>query len=170
MKLSRQVSKGISTGILILVLIFIYINFNTIFTKLNYNALAVTDNQKDETINLPTQINFLSSDKKEFVEYCSLTFDVNLSDQSGNRVFTYYGAINGYRFYRLQLNCIPCDSAFTEENIGGYTFTSPCYYRPNPTGLYIIGDDGVYTLKEAYEKGLINISNAYSLYQKKNIT
>lgn len=44
-----------------------------------------------------------------------------------------------------------------DEKIGEYTFRSSFAHSPYPLGYYAIGEKEVYTLKQAYEAGAINL-------------
>lgn len=162
-------SKKVITILAVIVIMsVIMMNFNSLFTDLNFNALAISDNTKTELTHIPSKINFLDDDKKLFVDYCKTIYGNELPIQIDDSIYTYYGTVNGYRFYRLQPSYIMYDNVRFQEVIGGYTFESSYHFRPESTGLYIIGDDNVYTLKQAYEAGLIDISKVYSLYLSKS--
>jgi hypothetical protein len=167
MKMSRYGIKIITISFVIVIMGVLMVNFDSIFTDLNCNALTIPNNSKSDLSNIPSKINFLDDDKKAFVDFCKVKYGSNLPLEIDNNIYQYFGTVNGYRFYRLQPTYISYDSVSQQEVIGGYTFESACRYRPEKTGLYIIGDDNVYTLSDAYSKGLIDITKVYALYVKK---
>lgn len=166
MKMSRYGYKIITIMSVVVIMGILMVNFDSIFTDLNCNALAVSKSSKD-LAEIPSTINFLDNDKQTFINYCKTIYGDEIPLDIDNTVYKYYGTVNGYRFYRLQPSYISYDNISQHEEIGGYTFESPFKYRPEPTGLYIISDNGVYPLKDAYEFGLIDISKAYKLYTEK---
>jgi len=167
MVILRFARKLISPVVFILILVLVIMNFNTIFDKLNYNALAISDNSQIDQINIPSNLNFISDDKALFIEYCKSLYGEDLPLNVDEDNYIYYGANNGYRFYRLQAAGVPFEPAWQSETVGGHVFESSCLYRPALTGLYIIGNDKVYTLSEAYDQKLIDIGVIYNLYQQK---
>ena len=167
MRMSRYGVKIITIMVVVVVMGVMMVNFDSIFTDLNCNALSISDNTKADLTQIPSKINFLDDDKKAFVSYCKDIYGSDLPLEIDDSVYEYYGTVNGYRFYRLQPSYIPYDSISQQEVVGGYTFESPSHYRPARTGLYIIGDDSVYTLEDAYDNGLIDISKVYELYVTK---
>jgi prepilin peptidase dependent protein B len=160
----RYGAKIISIAAVIVVMSVLMVNFNSIFTDLNCNALEISDNTNADLTHIPSKINFLDDDKKSFIEYCKNIYGSDLPLKIDDSVYMYFGTVNGYRFYRLQPSYITYDNINQQEVIGGYTFESSSRYRPERTGLYIIGDSNVYTLSDAYEKGLVDISKVYALY------
>jgi hypothetical protein len=144
------------------------VNFDSIFTDLNCNALAVSSSTKADDTQLPSTINYLDNDKMTFISYCSDIYGNDLPLQIDESIYHYYGTVNGYRLYRLQPLYVSYDNINQQQVIGGYTFESPCLYRPYRMGLYAIGDDKVYTLEEAYNFGLVDISKVYKLYSAKS--
>jgi hypothetical protein len=160
----RHGVKIITITVVIAVIGILMVNFDSIFTDLNCNALTISDNSKSDLTHIPSKINFLDDDKKNFVSYCKDIYGSDLPLEVDTRVYEYFGTVNGYRFYRLQPSYISYDNVSQQQVIGGYTFESAYRYRPERVGLYIIGDDNVYSLEQAYEKGLIDISKVYELY------
>lgn len=168
MSLSRHWIKFVTFLIVAVIMGAILLNFDNIFTGLNCHALQVSEHKKTaELASLPSTINFLDDDKKAFVNYCKKLYGSSLPLKVDDSLYTYYGTINGYRFYRLQPSYISYDRINQQEMIGGYLFESPYRCRPEATGLYLISDKRVYTLKEAFEKRLVDISLIYSLYTAK---
>lgn len=168
MKLSRYGYKIVTITVVFVIMGVLMVNFDSIFTDLNCNALAVSKSSKADLTEIPSTINYLDNDKQTFINYCKTIYGSDLPLEVDNTVYKYYGTVNGYRFYRLQPSYISYDTISQHEEIGGYTFESSFRYRPEPTGLYIISDDCVYSLKEAYEYGMIDISKAYQLYIAKD--
>jgi prepilin peptidase dependent protein B len=166
--ISKYGVKIISVATVIVVMVVLMANFNSIFTDLNCNALEISNNTNADLTHIPSKINFLDDDKKSFIDYCKNNYGSNLPLKIDDSVYIYFGTINGYRFYRMQPLYIAYDNINQQEVIGGYTFESSYRYRPERTGLYIIGDNKVYTLSDAYEKGLVDISKVYKLYVDKN--
>lgn len=164
MKMSRYGVKIITIMMVVVVMGVLMVNFDSIFTDINCNALSISSSTKADLTQIPSKINFLDDDKKAFVSYCKDIYGSDLPLEIDNSVYEYYGTVNGYRFYRLQPTYISYDSISQQEVVGGYTFESSSHYRPERTGLYIIGDDSVYSLRQAYDNGLIDISKAYQLY------
>lgn len=166
--MKRYGAKIAAITVMVAVITVVMFNFNNIFTDLNCNALTISSKAKSDLTHIPSKINFLDDDKKAFVNYCKDIYGENLPIKSDDSIYTYFGTVNGYRFYRMQPSYIMYDNVHQQEVIGGYTFESSSRYRPDNLGLYIIGDDNVYTLKEAYGKGLVDISKVYELYTAKN--
>lgn len=168
MKLKRYGFKLLTVTLSVVTITVLMFNFDSIFTDLSCKALTFSANKSDKT-ELPTKINFLDDDRNLFIKYCKGIYGEDLPIKIDDSIYKYYGTVNGYRFYRIQPTLIPYDSIIQHETIGGYTFESPSRFRPEPTGLYIIGDDSVYTLNEAYSQGIIDIKKAYRLYKEKNL-
>lgn len=167
MKILHGAGKWISAFLFSLSLVVILLNFNRMFPALNHNALALTETSEDDPINIPVSINFLSEDRKAFIDYCKGIYGEDLPMSIEPDSFIYYGTIDGCRLYRMQVSAIPAEPAHQTETIGNYIFESDCLYRPSRTGLYIIGDGGVYSLDQAVEYNMINVDEAYRLYQQK---
>jgi hypothetical protein len=140
------------------------INFDSIFTDLNCDALSVSQSVKKDADEVPNSINFIDEDKALFLDYCEENFQDKLPMEVDNSNFIYYGTVSGYRIYRLQATNIDCENINQSEAVGGYTFESSQRFRPYKLGLYAIGDGNVYTLYNAYSKNLIDISKVYRLY------
>lgn len=169
MRFSRYLPKLIIFLVVALVMGSLMVNFDNIFTSLNCHALQVSDYEKSAAVTaIPSKINFLDDDKKAFIDYCKKIYGSSLPLKIDDNLYEYYGTVNGYRFYRLQPAYISYDSISQQKVIGGYFFESPCRCRPEATGLYIISDKRVYTLEQAYDKGLVDISLIYSLYSAKD--
>lgn len=167
MKMLPGVGKWISAFVFSLSLVVILLNFNRLFPALNHNALALTETSEDDPINIPVDINFLGEDKKAFIDYCKGIYGEELPMSVDPDSFIYYGTIDGCRLYRMQVSAIPAEAIHQTERIGIYTFESDRLYRPSATGLYVIGDGGVYPLDQAAEDNRVNIDEAYRLYQQK---
>lgn len=52
--------------------------------------------------------------------------------------------------------------AFCSDTVGSYTFYKNVQYMPYSIAIYAVCDGEVYTLKEAYEKGKVDIQEVYS--------
>jgi hypothetical protein len=168
MRLSRYWTKLVTFVFVAFVMGLLMVNFDNIFTSLNCHALQVSDHEKSSAVTaIPSKINFLDDDKKAFIDYCKKLYGSSLPLKIDDSIYEYYGTVNGYRFYRLQPSYISYDSISQQKLIGGYLFESPCRCRPEATGLYIISDKRIYTLEQAYDKGLVDISLIYSLYTAK---
>lgn len=168
MRMTQYGTKIITIVVAIVIMGALMVNFDNIFTDLNCNALAVSSSTKADDTQIPSTINYLDNDKKTFIDYCKDIYGDNLPLQIDDSVYYYYGTVDGYRLYRLQPMYISYDNISQQQVIGGYTFESPNRYRPYRIGLYIIGNDKVYTLKEAYDYGLVSISKVYKLYAAKS--
>lgn len=166
MRIKRYGLKFIKIIFAVAVMAVIMLNFDTIFTELDCNALTVSANKADVT-DLPSKINFLDDDKEAFIKYCKNIYGEDLPIRIDDDVYQYYGNVNGYRFYRLQPTLVSYDNISQSQVVGGLKFESPYRFRPENTGLYIISDECVYTLDEAYKLGLIDIKKAYQLYKDK---
>jgi|GEM_PF-2370774 hypothetical protein len=166
MRIKRYGFKLLKIIFALAVMTVIMINFETIFNALDCDALTISTSKTDVT-DLPSKINFLDDDKNTFIRYCKNFYGEDLPIGIDNNIYQYYGNVNGYRFYRLQPTLVSYDNISQSEVIGGFTFESPYRFRPENTGLYIISDESVYTLEEAYKLGLIDIEKAYQLYKEK---
>lgn len=142
------------------------INFDSIFPDLNCDALAVSQTVKQTTNEVPSSINFIEEDKASFIKYCESFYGTDVPMSTDNDSFRYYGTTNGYRLYRIAPTNVPSDTLNVQKVIGGYTFESSERFRPSTLGLYIIGQNKVLTLEEAYEQNLIDISKIYKFYSK----
>lgn len=167
MNIIKKYKKYLTTAILFLLLCITLVFFNNLNSGLNLNALALYENDKKDALNIPSDINFISDDKKSFIEFCKKQYGINHDIEIDNSTYIYYGSVNGYRFYRINISCMPVDSINHNEIIGGYNFSSSLMFRTYPSGLYIIGDNGVYTLTDAYNQNLIDITQIHELFLKK---
>ena len=111
------------------------------------------DNQQTDN----TVQNDVKAFEKYFREKLSLS-DVTVSAES----IYYYGSSNGYRVYSVAYDGQLHSDAFCSDTVGGYTFYKSVMYMPYSIAIYAVSDGEVYTLKEAYEKGKINIEEVYS--------
>lgn len=150
-----------------LILVVVLLNFSHIFPALKKNALSPS-NHADTPINIPQNLNFLNDDKQAFLDYCTTIFGSKLPLSVDSDSFVYEGAVDGYHFYRIQANLIETGPARQHVVLGGYLFESDRLYRPSPTGLYLVKDNQVYTLEEAYNAKLVDFSELYSLYKQKD--
>ncbi len=166
-KLPKYFAKIVSIAAVIVIMAVLMVNFNNIFTNLNCNALEISDNTTADLTHIPSNLNFLDDDKKLFVSYCENIYGESLPLKIDSSVYMYFGTVNGYRFYRMQPTYITYDNINQKDIVGGYTFESCSRYRPERTGLYIIGDNNVYSLDQAYDMGIIDISKVYQLYVAK---
>lgn len=158
--------KIMSTSVLLALLcltVFFFIRSNN---GTNFKALADIQTSKKSSLNIPSDINFIDDDKKAFLEYCRQNKGASDKAQIDDTTYVYYGCLNGYRFYRLNLDCYPAEELNHEENIGGYVFQSSRSFYPYVSGLYIIGNDGVHTLSEACSENIVDIGKIFLLYQK----
>lgn len=168
MTISRYWTKILSVSLVVVFLGVLMINFDNIFTDLNCDALTVSDNVKETPNEAPVSLNFIDEDKTCFIDYCKDLYGENLPLETDNNVFHYYGTVNGFRFYRIHASYIPCENINQQQVVGGYIFESSARYRPDKTGLYVIGNNRVYTIDEAYTNKLIDIAKLYKLYSKEN--
>jgi hypothetical protein len=167
MKMPRYGAKIITVAAVIMVMAFLLVNFNSFFKSLDCSALETSEKTSTDVTSIPSQINFIDDDKKLFTDYCTKVYGSKIPIKVDDSVYLYFGTVNGYRFYRLQPTYIACDCVRQQQIIGGYIFESAYRYRPEATGLYIIGGNKVYTLEQAYNKGLVNIQKVYKLYISK---
>ncbi len=163
-RLARQITSVILFACVLAALFF---NFSTFFPALKKNAFSIA-NKADSPINIPQNLNFLNDDKEAFITYCNAIYGASLPLSVDSSSFEYEGALNGYHFYRMQADLVGTEPAVQYVRLGGYTFVSDQLYRPSPTGLYLIKNSVVYTLEEAYSQNLVNFSELYALYQKKD--
>ena len=168
MRIKRYEIKLTTVAIVAVFIAVLLLNFDKIFTDINCNAFSESAGNKADVTVIPSKINFLDDDKKSFLNYCKKIYGNNFPLKIDESVYKYYGTVNGYRLYRLQLSYISFDSIIEYEDIDGYIFESPCRFRPERTGLYIIGDTGVFTLNDAYKLGYVDISKIYRLYTLKS--
>lgn len=164
--MSRYGTKILTFCFVVVFLGVLFINFDSIFSDLNCDALSVSQTEKKEVDEVPNSINFIDEDKTTFIDYCKKIFSDKLSMQIDSSVFRYYGTVNGYRIYRLQATNISCENINQSKVIGGYTFESSQRFRPFNVGLYAVGNNKVYTLEEANRQNLIDIAKVYRLYIK----
>lgn len=168
MKIPKRINRIATTTIMFVLLAVLLFNFDSVFNKLNANALAINENiKKTELANIPSKINFLSDDKNSFLDYCKNLYGGDLPLTIDSDSFIYYGAVDGYRLYRMNTTYLPCRNVTTFVTLGCYTFTGNCRYSPEPSGLYLIGDDGVHTLSDAYSENIVDFSKVYQLYKSK---
>lgn len=167
MKIRFSPKKIITTAALFVLLCSILFNFDNLFQRLNYNAMALADSNTSEALDIPSDINFINDDKKSFITYMQEYDGSTLPLSIDNNTYVYYGIVNGYRLYRISVTSYSNEPICQEEVIGGYHFNSSSLFRPSPTGLYVIGDNGVYTLQEAYKFSLVDIGKVYKLYLSK---
>lgn len=159
--------KLISTALLIVLLIGTLLSFNLLFSNLSYNAEAF-NSPKKAALDIPSDINFISDDKKAFISFCEQNYGTKATDSIESGSYCYFGSIEGKRLYRMNLSCMPYENLYNETNIGGYTFSSSRLFKQYGVGLYIIDETGVYTLEQAYETGKIDIGRFYELYTEKD--
>ena len=151
-------------AVFVFTLAFIFCNFKALFPGLYRNALILYAGAENDPKDIPSSLNFLNDDKRAFIGYCQGIYGDRLPLSVDNASFVYFGTADGYRLYRLQANRVPCERVQNSETLAGYTFYSDCIYRPSRTGLYLIGDKGVFTLDSAYQNQLVDMSDVYSLY------
>jgi hypothetical protein len=164
MKFSHIIKNFITAAVFFIMFILIIINFKTIFPALNQNALILSANNENNPNDIPSNLNFLNADKKSFITYCKGIYGDKLPLSVDNSNFIYFGTVDSYRLYRLQSTLIPYDRAQQSDTLAGHTFLSDCIYRPSKTGLYLIGDKGVFSLDDAYLNKVVDIGDVYSLY------
>ncbi|MFT9077840.1 hypothetical protein [Ethanoligenens sp.] len=165
---SARVYHLVGTAILsALLLAILMVNFSNFFPALKRNALSPS-NRADTPINIPQNINFLNDDKQAFLNMCNALYGSKLPLSVDSNSFLYEGAVDGYHLYRMQANLIETEPARQYVVLGKYLFESDRLYRPSPTGLYLVKDNLVYTLEEAYTTQLVDFSNLYRLYKQKD--
>lgn len=165
---SAPIYKLVWSAVLsVLILTVVVLNFSHIFPALKKNALSPA-NREDTPINIPQNLNFLNDDKRAFLDYCNAIFGSKLPLAVDSDSFVYEGVVDGYHLYHMQANLIETGSARQRVVLGGYLFESDRLYRPSPTGLYLVKDNQVYTLEEAYNTKLVDLSELYSLYKQKD--
>ena len=167
MKTINKVGNYIVLAVILVVLLLIATHFKSIFPALNHNGTVISESKTNKPIDIPSNLNFLNDDKKAFLEYCDSLYGDALPFAIDNDKFCYYGTVDGQRLYRLQATLIPYEHANLTEDLGGYKFYSDCIYRPSKIGLYIITDNSIKTLENAYHDGSVNISDVYKLYLSK---
>lgn len=155
--------KAVTTIVLFLLLFCTMSTFNVILSGINYNAAAF-NNAKKQSLDIPSDLNFVDDDKRTFLNYCEKIYGNEKPYAVDTLSYCYYGTLSGRRLYRFNATFIPYATVYNESNIGGYIFSSAVLYRPYSLGLYVIDGQNVYTLQQAYERGVINISKAHELY------
>lgn len=105
--------------------------------------------------------NYLEKDIKAFENYFAKTLSIDNVTISLDNI-NLYGTSNGYRIYSVAYDGQLHATSFCSDTIGGYTFYKNIEYMPYSIAIYAIADSDVYTLKEAYEKGLVDIEEVYS--------
>jgi hypothetical protein len=168
-KLFKNFKKFITTVILLFLLIFVVTFFDSFYAKYDFRALATYKVTKNDAVDIPSDINFIQDDKKVFIKYCQKPIITNQPLIVDDKTYVYYGNRNGYRFYRMSITAMPYTNINSELTIDGYTFESCYTLKPYATGLYIIGNSGVFTLEEAYNNKIIDIKRIYDLYMAKNL-
>jgi hypothetical protein len=167
--LVRNFKKLITTVVLLFLLVFVVTFFNSFFAKYDFHALATYKVTANDAVDIPSDINFIQDDKTSFLNYCQGKIATNQPLAIDNNTYIYYGNQNGFRFYRISITAVPYSDINNELSIDGYTFESLYTFRPYASGFYIIGEGGVYTLEEAFNKNIIDISQIYKLYNAKNV-
>lgn len=71
------------------------------------------------------------------------------------------GESNGWRIYHVTYRNEIVSPALCSETLGGYTFYSSSIHHPYSIAIYAIKNGEIYTLTEAYDKGLIDIKEVY---------
>ncbi len=67
-----------------------------------------------------------------------------------------------YYLFRQHLGPLGLPKEPYSEEIGGYTFTpNGCIWSPYPLGLYVVGEEDVLTLGDAYAQGKIDIAEVH---------
>jgi hypothetical protein len=159
----------ITTCLLLFLLVLVITIFGSFYSKYDFRALATYKVTNNDAMDIPSDINFIQDDKKVFINYCQNLINTNQPLVIDNSTYVYYGDQNGYRFYRISITAMPYSNINNELTIDGYTFESAYTFRPYASGFYIIGNNEVYTLEEAYNDKIIDISQIFSLYMAKNI-
>ncbi|HCC00772.1 MAG TPA: hypothetical protein DEP42_06120 [Ruminococcaceae bacterium] len=164
----KQIYHLVGSSIIIIVFIIIIgLNFKSFFPALKQQSFS-SKIQGDTPINIPRNLNFLSDDKQTFLTYCKSFYGDKLPMKVDSSTFIYEGAVDGYRLYRIQATLIETGSARQLVKLGNYTFESDRLYRPSPLGLYLIRNNEVYTLENAYQSNLLSMDDLYTLYIKKD--
>lgn len=156
-KLSGKIIALIIIG-LVTVIALVYA-FANLYNKKDYRLNNSGDNQQiDNTIETDDTVqNDIKAFEKYFKEKLSLN-EVTVSAESVD----YYGSSNGCRVYSAAYDGQLHSEAFCSDTVGGYTFYKSVIYMPYSIAIYAVCDGEVYTLKEAYEKGKIDIEEVYS--------
>lgn len=152
---------------MLLLLCFCVLYYSKTSPGLNFNALAANQSSSKDAMNIPSDFNFIQDDKKAFISYAQNYIEAGQDLNIDDSTYLYYGTVDGYRLYRMNISLMPAENLNHEETIGGYAFKSSLLFRPYASGLYIIGESGVYTLDDAYKAGLVDMSHVYSLYVSK---
>lgn len=169
MKLFKNFRKFITTAILLFLLLFVVTYFDGFYAKYDFRALASYKVTKDDAVNIPSDINFIQDDKNLFLNYCQNLITTKQHLLIDDKTYIYYGNRNGYRFYRMSVTSMPFMNINSELVIEGYPFERCYTFKPNESGLYIIGNSGVFTLEEAYNNKIIDIKQMHDLYIAKNL-
>ena len=73
----------------------------------------------------------------------------------------YFGESNGWRIYHVVYAGQIYDAVYAEMDLGRYKFKCNGIFSPSAPAIYAIKRKEVLTLKEAYEKGEIDIKEVY---------
>lgn len=167
MNIGRFIKRIFPAVLLIAVVAVMMLNFRTIFPTLSRRALDTSNTEKPVPKDIPNSLNFLNDDKAAFVRYCKGQYGEKMPFGVDSDSFIYFGSVDGARLYRMKPTLINCENISQTETFEGYSFYSDCRYFPSKTGLYIICNDNVFTLDEAYRDGMIYIEDVHNLYLRK---
>ena len=70
------------------------------------------------------------------------------------------GNVDGYIIFKFDKGG---DTAVVEMILGGFEIRSSCIYYPSAVGTYVMNDDAIYTLQQAYNKAKISMETVYPL-------
>ena len=120
-----------------------------------YSSVITSEEQK------PLSEDVLKADIIVFESYFQKAFstkDISISKEN----IEYYGTTNDWRIYSICYDGQLHSTALCSDTVGGYTFYKNIEYMPYPIAIYAINNKSVYTLKEAYNNGVIDIGEVYS--------
>lgn len=142
---------------------------NSKVTNSNSSLESHTDNSKDNIMNSnqtsESESSIIDADNSEDITALEHYFESELKakdikiSQSNVQL---YGTSLGWRIYSASYDGQLHMEALCSDTIGGYTFYKNIQYLPYPIAIFAVKDGTVYTLKEAYNKKLINIEEVYA--------
>ena len=111
--------------------------------------------------------------KEAYIEYWTNDIENKEALKWFNGNLSYFGYLGEAGCHVFQASALPGDPVEPTESIGNYRFTAyMCmgYCDTNPAGMYAYKDGEVMTLKEAYNKGLVDLDLLYEKTDKKSYT
>ncbi len=111
--------------------------------------------------------------KEAYIEYWTNDIENKEALQWFNGKLSYFGYLGEAGCYVFQAAALPGDPVEPSEVIGNYRFTAHMcvgYCDTNPAGVYAYKDGVLMTLKEAYNKGLVDLDLLYEKTDKKAYT